>query len=409
MKVLLVDDELEMLRTFSDWLQSRAIGSERADAPAFSIDIASSPQSALRFVAERGPYAVIVSDYRMPKMDGVTFLEQVRRISPLTTRMMLTGETDLGIALDAVNRGSVFRFLTKPCTPSVLTAAVVAAIRHYQLVIAERQLLEQTLGGTVRLLTEILTFVNPAAARRAQRARRFVQHMVNKLELPNGWQLEAAAMLSHLGSITLGVDGTVNRVEASGPDALSAALDPNARLAQRLLEGIPRLEQVAAIIGCQAEPVSAIDAGRPLNERDRTRLGGQVLRVALEFDAGLAMGESRGRVLREMASRTFELEPKLVESLSDFHSGLEWVPVSMAIKDLVPGIVLDHDLYGENGLLLMKRGQEMTLSILARLKGGGSKDWLRTVLTVLVEQPPDAAPLTDPQIAVSPNLSEMNR
>jgi len=65
----------------------------------------------------QGPFPVVVSDCRMPDIDGIQFLALVRKIAPDTVRMMLTGNHDLETAMEAINRGEIFRFLTKPCPP----------------------------------------------------------------------------------------------------------------------------------------------------------------------------------------------------------------------------------------------------------------------------------------------------
>jgi response regulator RpfG family c-di-GMP phosphodiesterase len=116
-------------------------------------------------------------------------------------RVILTGNADVSTAIEAVNCGAVFRFLTKPCPPKALTSAIAASLRQHQLIHAERRVLEQTVGAIVQVLTEILTLLNPVAACRAQRMRRYVEHMTTRLHLRNRWELEVAAMLSHLGSL----------------------------------------------------------------------------------------------------------------------------------------------------------------------------------------------------------------
>src|SRR5208283_4999670 len=151
----------------------------------------------------KGPFAVVVSDLRMPVMDGVEFLTRVRAISPDSVRVMLTGQADMDAAIAAVNEGNIFQFLTKPCPAETLTRALNAALEQYRLITAERELLEQTLRGSIGVLSEILSLVNPLAFGRAQRIRRYVVHMAAKLDLANRWQFELAAMLSQIGSVTV--------------------------------------------------------------------------------------------------------------------------------------------------------------------------------------------------------------
>ncbi|GIW55296.1 MAG: hypothetical protein KatS3mg082_1700 [Nitrospiraceae bacterium] len=90
--------------------------------------------------SSRGRFAVVVSDYRMPGMDGIAFLSTVRERVPDTVRVLLTGNADLQMAIEAINQGQIFRFLTKPCSTEALTRTLQDAIAQYRLITAEREL-----------------------------------------------------------------------------------------------------------------------------------------------------------------------------------------------------------------------------------------------------------------------------
>ncbi len=107
-------------------------------------------------------------------MDGIQ-LCRIKAQSPDTIRVMLTGNAEIDTAINAINEGSIFRFLTKPCTREAMAKTLTAALVQYRLVTAEKQLLEQTLSGSIQVLTEVLSLVNPAAFSRAERARRYIQ------------------------------------------------------------------------------------------------------------------------------------------------------------------------------------------------------------------------------------------
>jgi DNA-binding NtrC family response regulator len=111
-----------------------------------SIDVstARSGPEGLALLKQMAGAAVVISDMRMPGMDGAAFLTKVREQWPDSTRLLLTGEAGRDAAVAAVNEGQIFRFLTKPCMPEKLIAAVEAAARQQQLVIAEKMLLQQT-------------------------------------------------------------------------------------------------------------------------------------------------------------------------------------------------------------------------------------------------------------------------
>jgi DNA-binding NtrC family response regulator len=161
-KILCVDDEENVLRAFERNLRLH-----------FEVETAVGPIAGLSAIAARGPYAVVISDLRMPEMDGIQFLATVRKQSPDTVRLILSGNADLQAAIAAVNEGSIFQFLTKPCPVDKLRSAIDGALKQYQLIIAERELLEHTLNGSVSMMTEVLSVVSPLAFSRSSRIRRY--------------------------------------------------------------------------------------------------------------------------------------------------------------------------------------------------------------------------------------------
>jgi FixJ family two-component response regulator len=379
-RVLLVDDEEPLLKAYRRFLQPNS-GDETSARHRFDIETMSNPEAALERVAHHGPYATVVSDYKMPGLDGVRFLERVKAIEPSTVRVMLTGAADVDAAIESVNRGAVFRFLTKPCLPATLRDAVEAALRQHQLIVAERELLEHTVSGVVRVLMDTLTVVNPMVSTKSFRVRRCVRHMVKRLGLTDAWQLEVAAMLSQIGSVVLGTD------------VPTAETVDHPALAQQLLGHIPRFEEVAAIIARQTSSLEPGQAESPFAERDRVRLGGQVLRAALEFEAAMSAGASAQEAVATL-SRRRDLDAALVACLADVDDDLRTLtPRTVAMAGLQAGMILDQDVKGSAGVLIMARGHEVTAPMLARIHRMASADWLRTTVKVLVSQVPEFEPL----------------
>lgn len=130
-KILIVDDDVKMLDAYRRYIKK-----------SFDMDAAKDGEQALTMMAQKGPYAVIISDFRMPGMDGIEFLARVRATASDSVRMMLTGYADLDIVMEAVNEGYIFRFMTKPCKPEILDDAIKAGVRQYQLIQKERELTE---------------------------------------------------------------------------------------------------------------------------------------------------------------------------------------------------------------------------------------------------------------------------
>ena len=112
-KILFVDDEPAILDGYRRMLHRE-----------FEVDTATGGEDGLALVRGAGPYAVVVSDMRMPGMNGAKFLAEVRQLVPETVRMLLTGYSDMDAAIDAVNEGNIFRYLTKPCEKEDLVKAI---------------------------------------------------------------------------------------------------------------------------------------------------------------------------------------------------------------------------------------------------------------------------------------------
>ncbi|MDD2237926.1 MAG: response regulator, partial [Kiritimatiellae bacterium] len=194
-KILFVDDDENVLDAMKRNLRR-----------AFDVHTAAGGEAGLRVIQESGPFAVVVSDMSMPGMDGAAFLAKVCELAPDTVRIMLTGQADLHNAMAAVNEGNIFRFVTKPADPKIMARAMKPAFDQYQLITAERNLLEETLNASVQVLVDMLSITNPAAFSQTMRVKDLTMRLAERLELKDRWQLELAALLSQLGAVTVPVE-----------------------------------------------------------------------------------------------------------------------------------------------------------------------------------------------------------
>ncbi len=126
-KILLVDDDEMLLAGLKRQLRNK-----------FRVETAISGEDAVKMVEDNGPYAVVVSDYMMPGMNGIEFLTQVKLTNPDTIRMMLTGSADMTTAINAVNEGSIYKFHPKPCPAETLGDAIQSGIEEYQKVTTDQ-------------------------------------------------------------------------------------------------------------------------------------------------------------------------------------------------------------------------------------------------------------------------------
>lgn len=372
-RVLCVDDEPRVLEGLTSLL-SRS----------FEVVGAGSAAEALRIVRQEEPFAVVLSDMLMPETDGAAFLEKVQEVSGDSVRLLLTGRSDIDTAVRAVNRGRIFRFLTKPCPPEELRAAIAAAAEQYRLITAERELLEQTLRGSINVLTEMLALTNPLAFTRAQRVQRLVRQMLPRFGKEQAWELDVTAMLSQIGLVT--VPGEVLEKVDHG-----LALTPAERyvyerypqVGQDIIGRIPRLETVAKSIGLQQ---TRLDEYRCNGKRSELPLGARVLKAVIDFEERAAAGLDPRSVLREMHARRGWYDPQVLAALSEAIDRFEQGTVvrEVPLSELSSGMILNQPIKTAKGVLLMEKGQEITFSHLLRLINFSKFETIPEPIRVLV-------------------------
>jgi response regulator RpfG family c-di-GMP phosphodiesterase len=302
---------------------------------------------------------------------------------------MLTGNADQRTAMEAVNQGAIFRFLTKPCASEALALALEAGIRQHQLVTAEKQLLEQTLKGTLELLVELLSILDPISFGRAQTMAALAEGVARDLAMPAPWVLGIASILSQIGILTV-PDALVSKLHTGG-FLSSAEREVAGRVPEigfNLLRRIPRLEQVAEAIHYMNKNYNG--TGFPADGRKGPDipLGGRILRVAADYLTLLgAKGDSR-QAVAEMEFRTTWYDLSVVRSLAKVlrETGPERPEtgtVEVQVKELRIGHLLISAIETTSGLLLVPPGTRLGLTHLEKLRNFARLGGIREPITVL--------------------------
>lgn len=369
--ILLVDDDRQILDGYRRSLRGE-----------FLMDTVLSGQEALHLIETKGPYAVAISDMRMPGMDGIEFLRRVKSSAPDTVRIMLTGNADTETAIEAINEGSIFRFLIKPCSKEMIARTITAALVQHRLITAEKQLLEQTLSGCLQVLSEVLSLVNPAAFSRGERARRYIHHVVTAMKLGNPWQYEVAAILSQLGCVTLAPE-TIEALYRGDPlsEQEQAQYNEHPGIAASLLSKIPRLEPISWMIDHQNRPV---DGGEALDAPEM-KMGAEILRLVLEYEQMIHRGVSRTEAAHHLAKKN-QFRPDFFEALVALDPNAEESEILRCrIEDLKAGMIIQQEVRCTGGALLISRGQEVTPTVIFKLKNFQSRRAISS--DVLVSMP----------------------
>ena len=359
-KVLLVDDDVNILDAYRRVLRGK-----------LELSVAEGGKEALTILKRSDPFAVIVSDYRMPEMDGIEILARARELCPDTVRIMLTGQADMQAAIDAINQGNIFRFLTKPCPSEIFLKQVYAGMEQYRLIHAERELLDQTLKGSIKVLVDILALVNPMAFSRLGLIRSLAKNLAIQLQVKDIWKVELAALLSQIGCVTVPpqILQRAFRQEDLNPQE-TALFYSHPQIGCDLLKYIPRMEEVAEAINYQMKNFDG--SGYPPSS-----LGGEdiplvsrILRVAGDFEGLISTSMPEMKAIRIMQEREGIYDPVILDLLKAEVIKLEQerTPVLYAIYELQPGMILAEDILDGNGLVLITKYQEITDVLITRLK-----------------------------------------
>ena len=354
--VLLVDDESAILETLALQL--------RRD---HQVLTAESGHDALRVLASSGPVAAVISDLRMPGMDGVELLRRIQLEYPDTTRVLHTAQSDLSAAIAAINDGGVYRYLAKPVNTDELRATVREAVELHGRSTAERHLLDTTLKASIQALFGCLELASPTAFARAGRIRTLVAELCTALQLDALWEIEVAAMASQLGAVTV-PPSVLKKLDKGQPctEDEQAMIDAMPGVAVKLLRGIPNLEDVVEIVRglspegrpSSAKPVSplieaAIDVVRTAIDYETLESRG------LEVESAIAVLESRDHSALHVLAALREIKG-VVRVAAEKVRGLR-------VVDLEVGMRVAEDIVATSGLVLIGRGMVVTSLLLDRL------------------------------------------
>ncbi len=350
--VFFVDDDPNILSGFQRMLRSR-----------FRVETANVPACALEKIAHHPDLAVVVSDYRMPGMNGVEFLSQVAQLRPDSVRILLTGEADTKAAGAAVNQGQIFRFLLKPCPAMILEKNLVSAIEHFRLKKGEKELLERTLRGSMEMLMDLLTLASPQAFSQSLSIYSTIKTLVRTLQLTNPWEFEIAGLLSMIGCISVPVPILEKkRLGLELREAEQALYASNCALASRFLKRIPRLEFVSAVIAAQNGSLPPLPSWQAVDQMDRLALGAHLLDLAIRWEAFRHRHLPVALLIQDLQSLAYPTALlRAAEQLPSSEPVEE--PCRVAGISVVAGMKIAEDVLTENGLLLIAKGQVLSETV----------------------------------------------
>ena len=389
-KVLIVDDAPENIQVLMETLKDD-----------YAITAATNGEKALKLVEGDAPPDIILLDIMMPEMDGYEVCNRLKtqkktREIPIIFVTALDQEEDetFGLKLGAVD------YITKPISPSIVRARVQTHLNLRNSQKKLQELVEQTLGGALGVLVDILSVANPTAFSRASRLKRHVNELMAASDLSRFWQIRLAATLSQIGCITVSTE-TIERIYR-GQDVSHEERETYSRHPQvgyELICKLPNLGEVAEIIARQQ--VLETDTGFQGSERAQNliRVGSRMLKLALDYEQLTYSGKTPNAAMAMLRSTEKIYGPKLLDTFSHIvesespHEGLQGESESphkdvreLYASDLTPGMVIAKDIFTKKGMLLIKAATEVNLVVFETLHNFSRTDFIEEPFQVLIPE-----------------------
>jgi CheY-like chemotaxis protein len=344
LRVLIVDDEKSILSAL-----------ERGLEEDFTITCSQSATEAIEILKQSRDFAVVVTDMRMPEVDGLQFIQRAREVAPDCVYIMLTGNQDLKTVVQATNDGHVFRYLTKPCPLDELSTALQAGLDKFLTAESERALLKSTFAGVFDVMIELLTASHPVISAISERVKLLNRLTCNDLKWPESWEATVASRMSMVGFTVLPEQVSKELVDTTKPftQETFAALQQGLQTSRRLMSKIPRLGRVCNIIDAMCGNDDRV-------ESDHASYG---LLLGMTIVYTLASRKDGGDTINAVLTSYPNASPILMEALqkSDktFLAGSK-SSEKVAIQDLTAGMVLADDLLIDGTTPVLRCGDVIT-------------------------------------------------
>lgn len=368
-RILLIDDDPNLLSGLQRQLRKR-----------YDLTTALGGEAALAEIAQalekRDPFAVVVCDMRMPGMDGIEVLSRIREQSPDTVRLMLTGNADQQTAIDAINKGNIFRFFNKPCPSDDLAGGLDCALAQYRLITAEKELLEKTLAGSIKMLADVVSMNDPVAYALSCRLREWVRVLTVEFKLPVRWQLDIAAMLVPIGLVAVPPELIAKKRRGEKlTDAERSVFERAPEAARNLIANIPRLGKVADVILFHDRGFDG--TGFPADGPKGTDIpfDARLLKILKDLAETVGSGQPNPNAFAQMERNAKLYDPilyaRVKACLLSIVTEESPTEVEVPVSVLRPGNMVISDIVLTNGHLILAANTRLSAAQVERLQSLG--------------------------------------
>ncbi|MBO5948852.1 HD domain-containing protein [bacterium] len=295
-KILLVDDEEDNLMLLYRTLRGR-----------YELERTTSPLQAVELL-KTNFYHMVISDHKMPDMDGVQLLQFVNAHHPDTIKILLTAYSDASILIDAINSAKIYRYIKKPFVPDELIMIVEAGLEYFQLKKDNEKLLndlKDLFSGTVKAIIEALDAKDSYTSGRSRRVTYYSLKMAEKLGMSKTdmGKLELAGLLHDIGMIGV-TDSILYKIEKLTPDEYEE-IKKHVNYGVKILEDIKQLNDVVNIIKHHHEHYSGNGYPDGLSG-ENIPLASRIIAIADAFDGMVSNRAYRNALTPQEAYQNIE-------------------------------------------------------------------------------------------------------
>lgn len=408
-RILCVDDERSVLMSLKRLLRGGQ----------YDVSIAESGQEGLALIEKEAPFDLIISDMRMPEMDGAEFLATSVKTAPDSIRILLTGYADQEATVRAINDGKVFRYLHKPWDNDELKTIIEEAITLKQendnqgdlnerlkntlvkikqesadlkaqiqktnkLQRSKESILENASDdvklnyrATIRAFANLINFRTKRSHHTAEEIVRHALAISKALELDKGYlkEIEHAAVLYPLGLVTFSDRLLEGTTEPMTPDERTE-YEKYPIIGEQILAPIDALAGAAIIVRTQNENFDGTGYPDNLQGAD-IPIASRVIRLARDFNELLVDGIKASDALDQISSLKGKLyDPEIVDVYiglmqdKDFSTGIDEdnvLSTVLSTNELIEGMIVSRDMYSSEGVLLLSKGMKIKDSTISKL------------------------------------------